>query len=86
MSVFANTLYDMNKSETGLGGKSFAIITDKYLNFNSRWVIISASWMLMFRRNAMIITSASNLKEELPAWIAGSGEPSSWPCSWMIWV
>ncbi len=36
MSVFANTLYDMNKSETGLGGKSFAIITDKYLNFNSR--------------------------------------------------
>jgi len=36
MSVFANTLYDMNKSETGLGGKSFAIISDKYLNFNSR--------------------------------------------------
>jgi pyruvate, water dikinase len=36
MSVFANTLYDLNKSETGLGGKSFAIITDKYLNFNSR--------------------------------------------------
>jgi pyruvate,water dikinase len=36
MSVFANTLYDMNKAETGLGGKSFAIITDKYLNFNSR--------------------------------------------------
>ena len=36
MSVFANTLYDMNKSETGLGGKSFAIITDKYLNLNSR--------------------------------------------------
>jgi pyruvate,water dikinase len=36
ISVFANTLYDLNKSETGLGGKSFAIITDKYLNFNSR--------------------------------------------------
>ena len=36
MSVFANTLYDLNKAETGLGGKSFAIITDKYLNFNSR--------------------------------------------------
>jgi pyruvate,water dikinase len=36
MSVFANTLYDMNKSETGLGGKSFAIITNKYLNLNSR--------------------------------------------------
>jgi pyruvate, water dikinase len=36
ISVFANTLYDLNKAETGLGGKSFAIITDKYLNFNSR--------------------------------------------------
>ena len=36
MSVFANTLYDLNKSETGLGGKSFAIISDKYLNLNSR--------------------------------------------------
>jgi pyruvate,water dikinase len=36
ISVFANTLYDRNKAETGLGGKSFAIITDKYLNFNSR--------------------------------------------------
>ncbi|MGP8050132.1 MAG: PEP/pyruvate-binding domain-containing protein [Desulfobaccales bacterium] len=36
MSVFANTMYDMNKGERGLGGKSFAIITDSYLNFNSR--------------------------------------------------
>jgi pyruvate,water dikinase len=36
ISVFANTLYDQNKAETGLGGKSFAIITDKYLNLNSR--------------------------------------------------
>ncbi|MBW1917334.1 MAG: phosphoenolpyruvate synthase [Deltaproteobacteria bacterium] len=36
MSVFANTLYDMAKSERGLGGKSFAIITENYLNFNSR--------------------------------------------------
>ncbi|WP_449244952.1 PEP/pyruvate-binding domain-containing protein [Desulfobacca acetoxidans] len=36
MSVFANTLYDMNKADTDLGGKSFAIITDTYLNFNSR--------------------------------------------------
>lgn len=36
ISVFANTLYDLNKSETGLGGKSFAVITDKYLNLNSR--------------------------------------------------
>jgi pyruvate,water dikinase len=34
--VFANTMYDMGKAETGLGGKSFAIITDNYLNFNSR--------------------------------------------------
>ena len=36
MSVFANTMYDMGKTERGLGGKSFAIITDSYLNFNSR--------------------------------------------------
>jgi pyruvate,water dikinase len=36
ISVFANTLYDQNKADTGLGGKSFAIITDKYLNLNSR--------------------------------------------------
>lgn len=36
MSVFANTLYDMSKAERGLGGKSFAIITENYLNFNSR--------------------------------------------------
>ena len=36
ISVFANTMYDMNKGERGLGGKSFAIITDSYLNFNSR--------------------------------------------------
>ncbi len=36
ISVFANTMYDVAKSERGLGGKSFAIITDCYLNFNSR--------------------------------------------------
>jgi pyruvate,water dikinase len=36
ISVFANTMYDMGKSERGLGGKSFAVITDCYLNFNSR--------------------------------------------------
>jgi pyruvate, water dikinase len=36
ISVFANTMYDMNKGERGLGGKSFAIVTDCYLNFNSR--------------------------------------------------
>lgn len=36
ISVFANTMYDMNKADRGLGGKSFAIITDNYLNFNSR--------------------------------------------------
>ncbi|MDP3182066.1 MAG: PEP/pyruvate-binding domain-containing protein [Desulfobaccales bacterium] len=36
ISVFANTMYDLGKGERGLGGKSFAIITDCYLNFNSR--------------------------------------------------
>ncbi|RJR40737.1 MAG: pyruvate, phosphate dikinase [Deltaproteobacteria bacterium] len=36
ISVFANTMYDMGKAEKGLGGKSFAVITDNYLNFNSR--------------------------------------------------
>jgi len=36
LSVFANTMYDMGKAEKGLGGKSFAVITDNYLNFNSR--------------------------------------------------
>ncbi|MBI4644762.1 MAG: phosphoenolpyruvate synthase [Deltaproteobacteria bacterium] len=36
ISVFANTMYDLGKSEKGLGGKSFAVITDNYLNFNSR--------------------------------------------------
>jgi pyruvate,water dikinase len=36
ISVFANTMYDVNKADRGLGGKSFAIITDNYLNFNSR--------------------------------------------------
>jgi len=36
ISVFANTMYDMGKGERSLGGKSFAIITDRYLNFNSR--------------------------------------------------
>jgi pyruvate,water dikinase len=36
ISVWANTMYDMGKAERGLGGKSFAIITHNYLNFNSR--------------------------------------------------
>ncbi len=36
ISVWANTLYDMGKAERGLGGKSFAIITENYLNLNSR--------------------------------------------------
>jgi pyruvate,water dikinase len=36
ISVFANTMYDMAKGERGLGGKSFAIVSDCYLNFNSR--------------------------------------------------
>ena len=36
ISVFANTMYDMGKGERGLGGKSFAIIAENYLNFNSR--------------------------------------------------
>ncbi|MDI6853987.1 MAG: PEP/pyruvate-binding domain-containing protein [Deltaproteobacteria bacterium] len=36
ISVWANTMYDMAKHERGLGGKSFAIITENYLNFNSR--------------------------------------------------
>ena len=36
ISVFANTMYDAAKGERGLGGKSFAIISDNYLNFNSR--------------------------------------------------
>jgi len=36
ISVFANTMYDTAKSERGLGGKSFAIVTESYLNFNSR--------------------------------------------------
>jgi pyruvate,water dikinase len=36
ISVFANTMYDMAKAERGLGGKSFAVISDRYLNFNSR--------------------------------------------------
>ncbi len=36
ISVWANTMYDMAKHERGLGGKSFAIVTDRYLNFNSR--------------------------------------------------
>ncbi len=29
-------MYDTAKSERGLGGKSFAIVTESYLNFNSR--------------------------------------------------
>jgi len=29
-------MYDMGKAEKGLGGKSFAVISDRYLNFNSR--------------------------------------------------
>ena len=36
ISVFANTMYDLGKAERGLGGKSFAIVTENYLNFNSR--------------------------------------------------
>lgn len=36
ISVFANTLYDQNKADAALGASSFAIITDKYVNFNSR--------------------------------------------------
>jgi len=36
ISVWANTMYDMGKADTGLGGKSFAIISDRYINFNSR--------------------------------------------------
>jgi pyruvate,water dikinase len=36
VSVFANTLYDMGKADQDLGGKSFAFITNCYLNFNSR--------------------------------------------------
>jgi len=36
ISVFANTMYDAGKGDRGLGGKSFAIITDHYLNFNAR--------------------------------------------------
>jgi pyruvate,water dikinase len=36
VSVFANTMYDIAKAERGLGGKSFAIVTEEYLNFNSR--------------------------------------------------
>ncbi len=36
ISVWANTMYDLGKADTALGGKSFAIITDCYLNFHSR--------------------------------------------------
>ncbi|MGQ9921531.1 MAG: PEP/pyruvate-binding domain-containing protein [Desulfobacca sp.] len=36
ISVFANTMYDAGKSETDLGGKSFAIISEHYLHFSSR--------------------------------------------------
>ena len=36
LSVMANTMYDLGKGERGLGGKSFAIITRHYVNFNSR--------------------------------------------------
>jgi pyruvate,water dikinase len=36
ISVFANTMYDQGKAEGGLGGKSFAIVSDSYLNFSSR--------------------------------------------------
>jgi pyruvate,water dikinase len=36
ISVFANTMYDANKADRGLGGKTFAIISKNYLNFNSR--------------------------------------------------
>lgn len=36
ISVFANTMYDQGKAEGGLGGKSFGIISDSYVNFSSR--------------------------------------------------
>jgi pyruvate,water dikinase len=36
MSVWANTMYDHHKAEGGLGGSSFAVISDNYLNFSSR--------------------------------------------------
>jgi pyruvate,water dikinase len=36
ISVWANTMYDAGKADTVLGGKSFAIISDSYLNFHSR--------------------------------------------------
>lgn len=36
ISVWANTMYDLGKADTALGGKSFALITDCYLNFHSR--------------------------------------------------
>ena len=36
ISVFANTMYDMGKAEKGLSGKSFAVVSDNYLNLNSR--------------------------------------------------
>ncbi|MEJ5328597.1 MAG: PEP/pyruvate-binding domain-containing protein [Desulfobaccales bacterium] len=36
ISVWANTMYDLGKADTALGGKSFALITDSYLNFHSR--------------------------------------------------
>jgi pyruvate,water dikinase len=36
ISVLANTMYDQGKAESGLGGKSFAIISNCYLNFSSR--------------------------------------------------
>ncbi len=36
ISVFANTMYDVGKAQTDLGGKSFAIISEYYLHFSSR--------------------------------------------------
>jgi pyruvate,water dikinase len=36
ISVFANTMYDQGKAETGLGGKSFAVVSNYYVNFSSR--------------------------------------------------
>ena len=86
MSVFANTLYDMNKSETGLGGKVLPSSAISILISIPAWVITSATWMPSSRTNEMTITSAFSLKGERPAWIAGKDGPSFWPGCWMIWV
>jgi len=36
LSVFANTVFDPAKGERALGDKSYAIVSENYLNFNSR--------------------------------------------------